>query len=514
MAKNEKPEQLEMVFKVGTGLLRNLQRLNYKPWNAVAEWVDNSIQSYVNNEKALKKKYKKNNEIFTINIDYSSKDSILSIADNAGGMDRDLLEKAMEMGNPDPTISRGLSEFNIGLKSAAIWMGQNWSIRTKHFKEKEEHFLKIDNEELFKGNINLDWETKEVDDDSSYTILELTNHARKWGGSTLPKIKSTLASTYRKFIMNEDVKILWNQEELVWEDFVLAEKEQGGIYKEIFDWEETKVGSDILPAANGFMGVLEPSFNLPQEKRNKGSGRPNAGITIFRNDRMIEGYPDPWRPENIFGLNRNDLINQRLYGEIHINDASISSDKSELDYWQMELIGNALEKWLKTNGLIEVIRTQRTRANKPLSKQEIKDAVDNLESRLKQMDFKNEFELKSISSDQVLKTNKDHTVKLSKKDKPRKFKLSDYSINLYFGRNYGPEKAYMTFEQSGEKQLDVIINTQHPYACEVENRTQYFEMCMFDALSYWKALKAERVNALTIIDGKDGLLKAELVELD
>ena len=35
------------------GVLGVFSRLNYKPWYAIAEFVDNSTQSFYNNEKTL-----------------------------------------------------------------------------------------------------------------------------------------------------------------------------------------------------------------------------------------------------------------------------------------------------------------------------------------------------------------------------------------------------------------------------------------------------------------------------
>ena len=49
------PQPLEKVsIRPGVSILSVLRHLNYKPWFALAEFVDNSIQSYVENQAALR----------------------------------------------------------------------------------------------------------------------------------------------------------------------------------------------------------------------------------------------------------------------------------------------------------------------------------------------------------------------------------------------------------------------------------------------------------------------------
>ena len=62
------------------------QHFPYKAWNAVAEMVDNSVQSYLDNKTALDQEYGKDKDRFFVRIHYSS-DEIFSIWDNAMGMD-------------------------------------------------------------------------------------------------------------------------------------------------------------------------------------------------------------------------------------------------------------------------------------------------------------------------------------------------------------------------------------------------------------------------------------------
>ena len=127
------------------GILKNFQRINYDPWHAVAEWVDNSIQSFLNNEKELKKINK--DYVLEIDIAYSSKNKTLTITDNAAGFTKSDLDYAFAMAEADQKLSIGLSEYNVGMKAAAIWMCDEWTIKTKHFKESVERTSYIKNED-------------------------------------------------------------------------------------------------------------------------------------------------------------------------------------------------------------------------------------------------------------------------------------------------------------------------------------------------------------------------------
>ena len=109
----KKQEEFDFKFKISNAYLGNLVRMNYLPWDALAEWVDNSVQSYLNNQKFLDKRYEKNNECLEIYITYRANQGILKVDDNAGGMTSDLLTKCMEMGDPDPNISKVLSFIEI-----------------------------------------------------------------------------------------------------------------------------------------------------------------------------------------------------------------------------------------------------------------------------------------------------------------------------------------------------------------------------------------------------------------
>ncbi|MBO6042312.1 ATP-binding protein [bacterium] len=92
------------------------EKRTYKPDYAIAEFVDNSIQSYLTVKPLLKlidSEYK-----LKIEINYDINNDSLEIKDNAGGMTKEVFRNALILGNK-PTNLNGLNEFGYGLKTAA-----------------------------------------------------------------------------------------------------------------------------------------------------------------------------------------------------------------------------------------------------------------------------------------------------------------------------------------------------------------------------------------------------------
>ena len=56
------------------------------------------------------------------------------------------------------------------------------------------------------------------------------------------------------------------------------------------------------------------------------------GFRFCTLDVSLEGWPDSWRPEEIYGQfqGSNDLINQRLIGELSLDDFEVSHTKDDI----------------------------------------------------------------------------------------------------------------------------------------------------------------------------------------
>ena len=76
-----------MKVSIGPEIISSYKRLSYTAWHALAEFVDNSVQSYINNSKRLDRLSSKSRPPLTVRISYrQAGGGLLTIRDNAMGM--------------------------------------------------------------------------------------------------------------------------------------------------------------------------------------------------------------------------------------------------------------------------------------------------------------------------------------------------------------------------------------------------------------------------------------------
>ena len=121
------------------GLLALMKNIKYTEWEAMSEFIDNSVQSYRYNKKKLKKI--DSNYKLKIRIDLLPNE--ISIKDNAAGISEERYADAFETGKPPPDTG-GLSEFGVGMKIAHVGLLTNGKCIPKHWEKKLEIEFNID----------------------------------------------------------------------------------------------------------------------------------------------------------------------------------------------------------------------------------------------------------------------------------------------------------------------------------------------------------------------------------
>jgi hypothetical protein len=144
----------KFTLQVGSDSISSYKRLAYTAWHAIAEFVDNSTQSYFNNQKLLDKASPKDLRPLTVEIEYDLEQDILRITDNAMGMSYSELQAALHIAHI-PEISTGRSKYGMGMKTAACWIGNYWVVKTKKLGETIEYTVEVDVERITSGNNNL-----------------------------------------------------------------------------------------------------------------------------------------------------------------------------------------------------------------------------------------------------------------------------------------------------------------------------------------------------------------------
>jgi hypothetical protein len=358
---------------IGPEAVNSYQRLSYTPWHAIAEFVDNSTQSYLDNKEQIDEQLKKEDQVFEVSVVYepNQDNGLLRVSDNAMGMSFSELERALHIAIP-PVNPTGRSRYGMGMKTGAFWIGRKWSVLTKKLGETEGHEVIVDVEKIISSkDMSLAYRSiPNQDPGKHYTVIEVSNHYRKFHGRTLRKIADFLRSMYRRDIETKQVRLLWRGQELTWEGFDgrLMQAADGSLYKKefIFDVDDKVV--------LGWVGIL---------KQGEG-GRVEAGFSVVQAKRVIQGWPEAWRPTTIYGpYGTNDLVNQRLVGELELDGFEVSHTKDSIQWRGDE--EEQVEKKLKEHvGDYRTIalKTHRGQDERGPAEADIKIAVAELEKEL------------------------------------------------------------------------------------------------------------------------------------
>ena len=232
---------MSLELTIGLNAIDSYRRLAYTPWHAIAEFVDNSTQSYFDNRKTLDQNFNAAGESLLVSIVYdgSQAGGFLRITDNAMGMSYAELSYALQVAKP-PKNRAGRCRYGMGMKTAACWIGNRWTIRTKKLGEAVECTVELNVNKIASGQGSLPTTLKEgLSLPNHYTVIEIDDHNRAFHGRTLGKIKDYLRSMYREDFRAHVLTLEWQMQKLEWEelDDRLMKDREGQLYKRSFSFE-------------------------------------------------------------------------------------------------------------------------------------------------------------------------------------------------------------------------------------------------------------------------------------
>lgn len=311
------------------------KRLSYQPWTAIAEFVDNSTQSfYDHKDELLGIKY---NNALTIEISYidsPEEGDRLEIIDNAYGMEWEDFQRAVILDKP-PINRDGRNEFGMGLKTAACWFGAIWSVESTRYNSKNKYYTEINVDELGKYKVEeIDVQEEVVAPKDHFTKIVIKNLNKKIKGSrTIGKVKELLSSIYREDIRSGLVKIYYNGTLLSFKEPPVYTETINGTekaWKKEVDFSIVHYGKELK--VHGFVAIRIP-----------GSIK-EAGFTLMRRGRVIiGGSENTYRPNELFG-DSNSYSWQRLYGEFHMDNWPVTQAKDGFDWHNSGLEEAFIEK--------------------------------------------------------------------------------------------------------------------------------------------------------------------------
>jgi hypothetical protein len=312
-------------IRPGVSVLSVLRHLNYRPWYALAEFVDNSLQSFLSERQELQALGGNAKLHVRIDLD-NTMPTRLTIRDDAAGIPQGAYTRAFRAAAVPPDRS-GLSEFGMGMKSAASWFAPRWDVRTCALGEGIERTISFDIDEIVHDQIEeLTVLERRVPRDYHYTEVVLHELFHPPVGRTIFKLKEHLTDIYRVFVRNDLLELDFNDEALVYaEPRILVApyfKQPDG---EAFRWRK-EIAFDFGDglSVNGFAAIRETGNTS------------RAGFALFRRGRLIQGSGDDgYRPEYIFGKS-NSYRYQRVLGELHLDGFDVSHTKDGFQWDEQE----------------------------------------------------------------------------------------------------------------------------------------------------------------------------------
>ena len=494
---------MSIEFGIGNNTIRSYKRLAYTPWHAIAEFVDNSSQAYFNNRDVLDNRFADEGEKLLVSISYDPDKGLMTIYDNSIGMDLDDLERALQVGIP-PQNTSGRSKYGMGMKTAACWIGNFWTVETKKLGEDRAYKVAIDVEKVADGEASLEPEEYKKGKDLHYTLISIADHNRKFHGRTLGKIKEYLSSMYREDFRSGAMELQWQGQPLSWDeiDERLMRDRAGNLYKLPFRFE---VGGK---RAWGWAGVLGQG------------GRAYAGFSIIHSGRVVKGYPDSWRPERIYGAGggRNDLINQRLVGEIHLDDFDVSHTKDDILWYNDEEDQVERELQAKIKDYIEAARSTRKSHASPKgpTEAEIDAALAEVKNELLSKEMIDQIQVLVVPSpDDIKSAHKAIAAEVVQGDPDFSAQIGDQlKVSVFVEPSMSENDPYVIYEAAAKDSVCVIINQSHPHFKQIEGAegvANYFRHCIYDAIAEWQTAKRiGKIDPGTVKTIKDGLLRVAL----
>lgn len=382
---------IAVTIQPGVGMLALFSSMNYKAWFALGEMVDNSIQSFVDNERVLRQTEGPNFKLrIDINFD-QAEGGVLRVSDNAAGIFSVDVPRAFT-----PAIRRqdlsGIGQFGIGMKSSATWFSNNYIISTKALGEGVSREVHFDIPAIIASNsIHLPiLEKSKAPEEHGTTITMRELHRGLPTGPTLGRIRSYIASIYRDFIRSGKVEIRvggqlleYSDPKLLTEPYWPTDEGQGNLPNdsksdgeptEIY-WREpititldeswmmdlTPNKTKNAPSITGWVGILETG-----NTKTSGLALVWRGKVVVGAGSAAQGDEDSYRPNSIFGA-PNTYVFQRLVGELNVSQLAVTSSKDNIIWGpgQEEELQRKVRRFLDENHFMKMMRNYRSTQGGP-----------------------------------------------------------------------------------------------------------------------------------------------------
>jgi hypothetical protein len=305
---------------------------------------------------------------------------------------------------------------------------------------------------------------------------------------------------YREDFRNKLLTLKWQNIPLTWEEPEFLTAIDGSDYRKPFDFVVD--GKKV----HGWVGIL------------KNGSRSEAGFSMIQSGRVIKGWPLSWRPSSLYGQleGSNDLINQRLVGEIHLDGFQVSHTKDDIQWFgdQEEEVENALYDSASHFREIARIYRKSTDDGRGPSAKETTVAIDELKRELFSNEMIDKISFARIPSEEAVNAS----VKLIAESVTNKTTPNlegsigkGITFKLFVSGDLSPNDPYLIVEISRDVNVIIIVNMAHPHWGQLKGSDgvfNYLQHCVYDGVAEWLAMsRASRLDPNTIKRLKDDLLR-------
>lgn len=283
-----------------SGIIAIWQREKFKLDRVFSEFVDNSLQSYLDHKDILDRLPDGGKCIVKIIWDADK----ITILDNAFGMNEEEFGRALKPKATNPNALRNdqLSVYGLGLKYASVYLGNHYSITSTRYNSTINYFAEVDVPDFEKNNPkSVDAVISDTFPEKHGTEIRITLVRIKKTAEKERDLREKLGVIYNQYINSGDLVISINGIPVSYKRPELRRKDDGDCYFEKF--EDSFVAGDKKYEFSGWIGLL-----------NKGN-QAITGINLMQAKRCIElGY----KPKKLFGTG-NSFENSRVVGAVVFN---------------------------------------------------------------------------------------------------------------------------------------------------------------------------------------------------
>ena len=460
----------ELNIRPEASILNVFSRLSYKVWYAIAEFVDNSTQSYISHMDELQQDDAF--EKLIVSVKYDSVENTLTITDNAYGMEINKFKDAILLDSRNAE-QRGRNEFGMGLKTAASWFGNVWSVTSTQYGSSNQYSATVDIPRLKNEGLNsITIQRTVVDEKLHGTTILIRDVTKKITGSrTIGKIRTLLSSMYRRDINNRNIEIWFNDEAISFNEYPILKNFRGKEWKKPLDFNVEFDGK--VYNVTGFVAIMNPgSF-------------PNAGFALFRQDRVVIGGSDSnYKPSRIFGQAQSQ-VSLKLFGELNMDQFPVNQAKDGF-IWDdgledafIDILKANIQEYIDIADLSKKVRDSEEQFSEEKSEElrkEIEAAVssmtraeDNAEdvvppiiedATIEKTDELSSDQqeyidtvLNAVVPEEIVGTNRRYVIPLNL--------ISSLVINVQWA--VGKRNYWIDYSENEKHEIDVLINIDHPF---------------------------------------------------